>query len=503
MDLTLSPSEEQFRDELRAWLEENHPGQEPKGDDATFEFRREWQRKLHAAGYAGLSWPKEYGGRGATVVEQAIFGEEMARAKAPPAANVLGLVMGGPVVIAHGSDEQKERYLRPILSAEERAKAISVWAAVAGLGIAIGPVTGGFLIEHFDWSAVFLVNLPIVLVVLAAMAIPGVVPESRDAEAGRLDLLGAGLSISGLSALVWTIIEAPDRGWTSGVIFGGFAVAAVLLAAFVAWELRAREPMLDMRLFRIRRFSGASASITLVFFALFGAIFFLTQYIQDVLDLSPFDAGLAMVPTAAGMVPGSRLSAKLAARLGTRVVVASGLLIAAMAMLVMSGLDASSSYGTLAVALVLMGLGMGFTMAPATASVMGSLPREHAGVGSAMNDTVRMVGGSLGVAILGSLLSSSYGADMDGHVDGLPPAAAHAASDSVGGAGVVADKLGGHAGQALNHAAEAAFSHAMSGTLTIAAGIAIAGSVVALLVLPGRTRERRETGQFAAEGAAA
>jgi EmrB/QacA subfamily drug resistance transporter len=393
--------------------------------------------------------------------------------------------------------------LTNLFPAEERAKAISVWAAVAGLGIAIGPVTGGFLIEHFDWSAVFLVNLPIVLVVLAAMAIPGVVPESRDAEAGRLDLLGAGLSISGLSALVWTIIEAPDRGWTSGVIFGGFAVAAVLLAAFVAWELRAREPMLDMRLFRIRRFSGASASITLVFFALFGAIFFLTQYIQDVLDLSPFDAGLAMVPTAAGMVPGSRLSAKLAARLGTRVVVASGLLIAAMAMLVMSGLDASSSYGTLAVALVLMGLGMGFTMAPATASVMGSLPREHAGVGSAMNDTVRMVGGSLGVAILGSLLSSSYGADMDGHVDGLPPAAAHAASDSVGGAGVVADKLGGHAGQALNHAAEAAFSHAMSGTLTIAAGIAIAGSVVALLVLPGRTRERRETGQFAAEGAAA
>jgi alkylation response protein AidB-like acyl-CoA dehydrogenase len=119
VDLTLSPSEEQFRDELRAWLEENHPGQEPKGDDATFEFRREWQRKLHAAGYAGLSWPKEYGGRGATVVEQAIFGEEMARAKAPPAANVLGLVMGGPVVIAHGTEEQKRRYLEPILSAEE------------------------------------------------------------------------------------------------------------------------------------------------------------------------------------------------------------------------------------------------------------------------------------------------------------------------------------------------------------------------------------------------
>jgi EmrB/QacA subfamily drug resistance transporter len=468
----------------------------------------QWIVDAYTLVFAGLlltmgSLGDGHGRRRGLILGLVIFGLGSAlSAMAPSAEALIGtralMGVGGALIMPSTLS-----VLTNLFPADERPKAIGMWAAVAGLGIAIGPVTGGFLIEHFHWSAVFLVNLPVVFVALAAMRVPGLVPESRDPKAGRLDLLGAGLSIAGLTALVWTIIEAPDRGWTSSVILVGFGLAALFLAAFVAWELRAAEPMLDVRLFKIRRFSGASASIALVFFALFGAIFFLTQYLQDVMGLTPFHAGLAMVPAAAGMMPGSRLSPKLAARLGTRVVVASGLLMAAMAMLVISGLDASSSYGTLGAALVLMGLGMGFTMAPATASVMGSLPREHAGVGSAMNDTVRMVGGSLGVAILGSLLSSSYRADMQGHVEGLPPDAAHAASDSIGGAGVVADKLGGHAGQTLNHVAEAAFSNAMGGTLTIAAGVAIAGSVIALLVLPGRTRERRETGQFAIEGAGA
>jgi predicted MFS family arabinose efflux permease len=278
-------------------------------------------------------------------------------------------------------------------------------------------------------------------------------------------------------------------------------MAALLLAGFVAWELRSPSPMLDIRLFRVRRFSGASGSIALVFFALFGAIFFLTQFLQQVMDYDALEAGVRVTPVAAGLVLGGPLSAQLAGRLGTRTVVASGLAIVAAAMLMLAGLEPGSSYGSVAVALVALGLGMGSTMAPATESIMSSLPLANAGVGSAMNDTVRMVGGTLGVAILGSLLSSGYRADMDGAVESLPGPAAGAAEESIGGASAVAGRLGGQAGQALDQAAEAAFSSAMGGALTVAAGVALAGSLLALLVLPGRERERAEKASLVMEAA--
>jgi predicted MFS family arabinose efflux permease len=281
------------------------------------------------------------------------------------------------------------------------------------------------------------------------------------------------------------------------MILAGFAAAAVVLAGFVIWELRTSSPMLDVRLFRIRRFTGASGAVTLVFFALFGAIYFLTQYLQDVLDYTPLEAGVRMLPIAAGLILGGPLSAKLATRLGTRTVVAAGLTIVASALFLLSGAETDSGYSLVASSLVLLGLGMGATMAPATESIMSSVPLNHAGVGSAMNDTVRMVGGTLGVAILGSLLSSGYGADMEPAVKSLPQPAADAASDSVGHASVVADKIGGAAGQALSHAAESAFTSAMSTTLTVAAATALGGALLALLVLPGQSRERAEKRAFA------
>jgi EmrB/QacA subfamily drug resistance transporter len=391
--------------------------------------------------------------------------------------------------------------LTNVFPAEERPKAIGIWAAVAGLGIAIGPVTGGWLIEQFDWSAVFLVNLPIVVLALAAA--PSLVPESRDPKQSRLDPLGAVLSTAGLGVLTWSIIEAAERGWTDAVVLGGFGVAAAALAGFVAWELRTASPMLDVRLFRVRRFTGASVSIALVFFSLFGAIYFLTTYLQSVMDYGALDAGLRVTPVALGLVLGGPLSAKLAGRLGTRNVVAGGLLVVATALLMLSGADADSGYGLIAASLVLLGFGMGSTMAPATESIMSSLPLAHAGVGSAMNDTVRMVGGTLGVAILGSLLSSRYGADMEGAVDGLPEPAAEAAGESIGHASVVADGLGGDAGATLERVAETAFSSAMSTTLMVAAGVALTGALVAQLVLPGRERERVEKAALAAEPAGA
>ena len=392
--------------------------------------------------------------------------------------------------------------LTNVFPAEERPKAIGIWAAVAGLGIAVGPVAGGWLIEQFDWSSVFLVNLPIVAAALAAA--PALVPESRDPKQSRLDPAGALLSTAGLGALTWAIIEGGgERGWTDGITLAGFGAGLAALAAFVAWELRTSSPMLDVRLFRIRRFSGASISIALVFFSLFGTIFFLTMYLQEVMDYGALEAGVRITPIALGLVLGGPLSAKVARRLGTRNVVAAGLTVVAGALLLMSGADADSGYGLIAASLVLLGLGMGTTMAPATESIMISQPLAHAGVGSAMNDTVRMVGGTLGVAVLGSLLSGRYGADMHVAVEGLPAQAQHAAEGSIGGAGVVADRLGGGAGSSLERLAETAFSSAMGTSLTVAAAVAMAGAFVALFVLPGRERERVEKAALFAEAAPA
>jgi MFS transporter, DHA2 family, multidrug resistance protein len=267
----------------------------------------------------------------------------------------------------------------------------------------------------------------------------------------------------------------------------------------VAWELRTSSPMLDVRLFRVRRFSGASLSIGLVFFSLFGAIFFLTMYLQEVKDYDPLSAGLRITPVAIGLVLGGPASAKLAGRIGTRIVVAAGLTIVASARLLMSGADADTGYGLIAASLVLMGFGMGTTMAPATESIMSSLPLAHAGVGSAMNDTVRLVGGTLGVAILGSLLSGQYGADMEAAAKDLPEPARAAAEGSIGGASAVAERIGGHAGATLSNAAESAYTAAMGTTLLVAAAVALAGAVVALVVLPGREREHAEKRAVAAE----
>jgi EmrB/QacA subfamily drug resistance transporter len=436
-----------------------------------------------------------FGRRGALVAGLAIFGGASLASAFAESADMLIVTralmgIGGALIMPTTLS-----IITNVFPAGERAKAIGIWAAVAGIGVGIGPASGGWLLEQFDWTAVFLINVPIV--VAALLAIPKLVPDSRDPTRPRLDPVGALLSTTGLAVLTAAIIEAPERGWTDGLILGGFAAAAVVLAAFVTWELRSSSPMLDVRLFRIRRFTGASVSIALVFFALFGAIYFLTQYLQGVLDYTPFEAGVRMLPVAGGLILGGPLSAKLAGRFGTRAVVAVGLTVVAAALLLLSGADAGSGYSLVAASLVLLGFGMGATMAPATESIMSSVPLNNAGVGSAMNDTVRMVGGTLGVAVLGSLLSSGYGADMEPAVKSLPAPAADAASDSLGHAGVVADQIGGSAGAALSRAAETAFTTAMSSTLTVAAATALAGALVALVVLPGQSRERAEKRAFA------
>ena len=428
--------------------------------------------------------------RGALVAGLAIFGSASLASAFAESGNMLIATralmgIGGALIMPTTLS-----IITNVFPAEERPKAIGIWAAVAGIGVGIGPASGGWLLEQFDWAAVFLINVPIAAVAL--LAIPKLVPDSKDPEQSRLDPVGAVLSTVGLGLLTAAIIQAPEWGWTDGRILGGFAASAAVLAGFIIWELRSSSPMLDVRLFRIRRFTGASVSIALVFFALFGAIYFLTQYLQGVLDYTPFEAGVRMLPVAGGLILGGPLSAKLSERFGTRSVVAVGLGIVAVALFMLSGANTDSGYSLVAVSLVMLGFGMGATMAPATESIMSSVPLNHAGVGSAMNDTVRMVGGTLGVAILGSLLSSSYGADMEPAVKSLPEPAADAASDSLGHATVVADQIGGDAGRALSNAAETAFTTAMGSTLTVAAATALAGAIVALVVLPGQRRETAE-----------
>jgi EmrB/QacA subfamily drug resistance transporter len=374
-----------------------------------------------------------------------------------------------------------------IFPRNERPKAIAVWAAVAGMGIAIGPISGGWLIENFSWSSIFLVNLPIVVGCLITGAV--LIPESRDPESPRLDFPGIGLSISGLTAIVWGLIEASERGWTSTTILAAFAMGAAILGAFVAWELRARQPMLDVTVFRNLRFSAASIAITFVFFALMGVMYFLTTYLQSVMGYSALQAGVRMVPIAIGLILASRLSVALTARLGTKLVVAGGLAIVAFALGAFTAVDANTEYYWRVIgALSLMGVGMGLAMAPATEAIMGSLPKAKAGIGSAMNDVVRELGGTLGVAVLGSVVSTTYASGIDGATSGLPHGAAEAASDSVGGAHEVAAQMGGGAGAKLIAAADQSFIDAITTAASIAAGVAVLGALLAVAFLPSRAR---------------
>ncbi len=375
--------------------------------------------------------------------------------------------------------------LTNVFPAEERGRAIGIWAGVSGLGIAVGPLLGGFLLEHFWWGSVFFVNVPVVIAALVAGR--ALVPTSKDPSAPRLDPIGTVLGTGGLAGLLYGIIEAPARGWSAPAVMIGFAAGATLLAAFIAWELTTDHPMLDVRFFRNPRFTGASVAVTLVFFAMFGSLYFLTQYLQFVLGYSAMKAGAAFVPVALAMMIAAPSSAGLTARFGTKRVVAGGLAIVATALLLLSRATTHSPYAFLALIVTILGIGMGTAMSPATESIMGSLPQEKAGVGSAVNDTTRQVGGALGVAVLGSLTASAYHARMSASavLKGLPAPARAAAHDSIGGASQVAKLLGPH-GAALAAQANAAFVHAMSQTVVVGALFALMGSLVALAFLPAR-----------------
>src|SRR5262245_14215328 len=372
--------------------------------------------------------------------------------------------------------------------ARERAAAIGIWTAIAGVGVALGPITGGWLLEHFSWGSVFLVNVPVALAGIVGVLV--LVPRSRDPNAPRLDLPGLGLSIAGVALLVWSLIEAPSNGWLSAATAGGIAGAAVLLAMFVWWELRVTDPLLDVQLFRKMRFTAASLAITLGFFALFGFIFLVTQYLQLVKGYSALEAGVRTLPFAFAMVVAAVTSPRVVQHIGTKLVVATGLAFMAGGFAIAATNDASTPYSVIATAMILMGFGLGSAAAPATESILSSLPPAKAGVGSAVNDTTREVGGTLGVAVLGSIMASVYGGRIADALSNtpLPSAAKTAAGDSLAAALQVAGQVGGSAGQALAGVARDAFVHAFQIGSLVTGGVALAGAVIALLFLPARAR---------------
>ncbi len=383
----------------------------------------------------------------------------------------------------------------------ERGRAIGIWSGVSGLGVAIGPLVGGYLLDHFWWGSVFLVNLPVIAV--AIVAVIAIVPSSKDPNAKPIDVLGTLLSIGALTGLLFGIIEGPSEGWTAPGVLIGFIGGAAMLVAFILWELHTPDPMLDVSFFKNPRFSAASIAVTFVFFALFGSIFFLSQYIQFVLGYSPLQAGAALIPVAVALMVSAPTSSFLVARFGTKAIVTIGLLVVASSLALLSAATTTSGYPLIALVLVLLGLGMGLAMAPATDSIMGSLPREKAGVGSAVNDTTREVGGALGVAILGSILAATYTSSAAGSAvvkqlagAGAQGAEASAAvTKSIGGAAQVAHQLGqleqlgkipAGTTQAIIDASNAAFVHAMGHTVLVGAVIAGLGALVALVWLPSR-----------------
>ncbi|HEX9030406.1 MAG TPA: MFS transporter [Streptosporangiaceae bacterium] len=375
-------------------------------------------------------------------------------------------------------------------SDRERAKAIGFWAGTAGIGVALGPILGGFLLVHFWWGSVFLINVPIATAGLVAALF--LVPNSKNPQASRPDVVGALLSLAGLGLLLWAIIEGPGRSWTSPLILGALAGAAVTIAGFIWWELRASHPMLPMRFFRNPRYSVAISALAMVMFALLGMFFLITQYLQFCLGFSPLRTGLAIGPVAIVLLVVAPLSELLVRRFGTKPLVAGGLLIVAVGFGLLSRTTAASSYTDFLPAFLLVGLGVGLALAPSTESIMGSLPREQAGVGSATSDTSLQIGGALGVAVLGTLLNIRYQNHLTPLLAGrhVPAGISKVILGSLGGALAVAQREPGPAGDALAAAARHAFVSGMDLGLIVAAVVAAVAGLVVLAVLPSRPARR-------------
>jgi MFS transporter, DHA2 family, multidrug resistance protein len=446
----------------------------------------EWSINSYTLVFAGLLFTAgvlgdRYGRRAVLLVGLALFGlASLASAYAQTPGQLIGaralMGIGGAAVLPATLS-----IISNVFDPRERARAIGVWAGSVGLAVAIGPVVGGLLLEHYWWGSVFLINVPIVAA--GIVAVLAIVPESRDPKPGRVDLLGVLLSIAGLVVLVYGVVAGGDHGFGRPVSWGSIVGGLAILAAFVAYERRITFPSLDVRLFANPRFSAAVATVGLVFFAAMGSMFFTAFYLQLVRGYSPLKSGLLMVPFAIAQLVFAPRSAAMVRRYGPRSVIAAGMALATVALGAFAFVTDETPIWVVAGLFFVQGVAMANVLPSATESVMSSLPREKAGVGSAVSNTIRQVGGALGVAVLGSVLSAAYRGDMSPYVTRLPAPARGPASESISGGYAVAANLGA-AGRTLIGHVNDAFVRAMHYSAIGSAIVALVGLVVVLFWLP-------------------
>jgi len=449
----------------------------------------EWAINAYTLAFAGLLFTfgvigDRFGRRRVLIIGMALFGlASLISSYAQTPAELIwaraAMGFGGAAVMP-----QTLSIITTVFEPEERAKAIGIWASAVGVAIAIGPVTGGMLLNHFWWGSVFLINVPLTAIAVAAIAT--LVPESKSPSPGRVDYPGVLLSIAGLVLLVYGIIRGGDAGsWLERGVVGPIAAGLAVLAVFCVHESRTEHPSLDVRLFRDPRLSSAAAAIGLNFFAMSGVYFFMSFYLQNVRGYSPMHAGLLTAPVAIGQIVASNRSAGLVRGLGAKAVVAAGLTIVTGALVGYHSLTALTPIAALEGIFFLQGAGMGIVMPTATESVMSVVPRERGGAGSAITNTSRQVAVALGVAVLGSILARAYRADLAPGLRALPAGSRAEATQSLAATEVAAGRLS-HGGAALISLASRSFVHAMHVTTVFSAVIAASGAVLIAVWMPGR-----------------
>jgi len=371
---------------------------------------------------------------------------------------------------------------------KERAVAIGIWSAMVGVAVALGEVAGGLLLEHFWWGSIFLVNIPVALIAIVLGAI--LLPESRDPNVGPMDYAGLVLSAAGVGLVIWAIIEAPTLGWTSPIILLAFAGSVVLLLAFALVERRLVHPMLDVLLFKNARFTAASLSIATAFFALFGFIFLITQFLQLVQGYTALQAGVRTLPFAIATGIMSPVAIALMHRFGSKAIVTLGLLVMAIGFVIAATVQVDTPYlGRVLISMVVIAAGLGLATSPATESIMGAVPPDKAGAGAAVNDTTREFGGTLGVAVVGSVFLTVYAPlAVDGYRSlGLPSEYESIVRESLAGGLGVAAKLPPDVGAQLAAISKGAFVDGLTRGSLVSAAVVAVGAIIAWKFLPKRT----------------
>jgi MFS transporter, DHA2 family, multidrug resistance protein len=374
--------------------------------------------------------------------------------------------------------------LPSMFETDERQRAIGIAGAGAFIGLPLGPLLAGWLLTHYDWGSIFLINAPVVVV--AAIGTWFFVPESKDPAARRLDWIGAILEVVGVTGIVYGIIEQPIRGWADFQVAGPIAGGAVLLAVFALWQLRTRFPLIDLKLFKSARFSWATVAFTIVGFAMTGVLFILSPFLQIVQGNDAQGTGIRLIPLIAAMMVGAISTDLFVKRFGAKVVVAGGMLGNAVGMFILSRVGVDTGYGQVALALAIIGISIALTMVPALDAILGSLPAGETGAGSALTRTLQNIGSSFGVAIMGSILNGAYQSHISGQIAGLPAQVQAAAKISVAVAAAVAKHLPSPLGARLLRAAQESYSQGMSEVMLVSAAMMIAGAILMALFFPAR-----------------